>query len=115
MRAVRLPGQPRTVLLLRTLAPALVVGVLGAQGLLNIADRDRAVAVWLLLGQSVPLALRSRFGLPVLVVTTAASGVQLLLGMPATNAKSRTGGGRCQRGFTDPLVALPSSVLPAGE
>jgi signal transduction histidine kinase len=64
----------------------MVVGVLGAQGLMHIEDQDRAVAVWLLLVQSLPLALRSRLGVPVLVVTTAASGLQLLLGMPATNA-----------------------------
>ncbi|HEX8511322.1 MAG TPA: histidine kinase [Propionibacteriaceae bacterium] len=72
--------------LLRALAPALVVGVLGTQGLMNIEERDRAVAVWLLLGQSLPLVLRSRLGVSVLVVTTSASGLQLLLGMPATNA-----------------------------
>ncbi len=86
MRAVPLSGRVRAVGLLRALAPAMVVGVLGAQGLMNIEDRDRAVAVWLLLGQSLPLVLRSRFGVPVVVVTTAASGLQLLLGMPATNA-----------------------------
>ncbi len=86
MRAVPLSGRVRAVGLLRALAPAMVVGVLGAQGLMNIEDHDRAVAVWLLLGQSLPLVLRSRFGVPVLIVTTAASGLQLLLGMPATNA-----------------------------
>ena len=86
MRAVPLSGSARAVGLLRALAPALVVGVLGAEGLMHIEERDRAVAVWLLLGQSVPLALRSRLGVPVLVVTTAASGLQLVLGMPATNA-----------------------------
>src|SRR4028118_1214548 len=86
MRAVPLSGSARAVGLLRALAPAMVVGLLGAEGLMHIEGRDRAVAVWLLLGQSLPLALRSRLGVSVLVLTTAASGLQLLLGMPATNA-----------------------------
>lgn len=80
----RIPSSPLG--LLRTVVPALMVGVLGAQGLVLVADRLRDVALWLLLFQSAPLLVRARFPLSVLGTTAAAAVVQVLLGMPATNA-----------------------------
>lgn len=72
--------------LLRTVLPALMIGVLGAQGLVLVEDQQRHVALWLLLLQCVPLLVRPRFPRSVLGVAVAAAMVQVLLGMPATNA-----------------------------
>lgn len=71
---------------LRALTPAAIVAVLGLQGLRYVQERDQAVALWLVAAQSLPLVWRSKRPTLVLGVTASAATVQLLLGLPATNA-----------------------------
>ena len=71
---------------LKALAPATVVAVLGLQGLRYVSDQDQTVALWLVVAQSLPLVWRSKLPTGVLGMTAAAAAVQMLLGLPATNA-----------------------------
>ena len=47
---------------------------------------EEPAELWLLLLQTVPLVVRRSFPVPVLVVTASAATVQMLIGMPQTNA-----------------------------
>jgi hypothetical protein len=60
--------------------------VLGLQGLRYVSDQDQTVALWLVVAQSLPLVWRSKLPTWVLGLTAAAAAVQMLLGLPATNA-----------------------------
>lgn len=66
------------------LGPALVVGALGAVTMLSF--EPRGMAVLLLLVQSLPLVARTRFPLPVLVITATGAVTQVLAGYPPSNA-----------------------------
>lgn len=82
------PGPAAGVRRLRTastaVGPALLVGLLAAPGV--TWPTQQPVELWLLLAQTVPLLVRSRWPVAVLCVTTAAAVVQVLVGLPLNNA-----------------------------
>lgn len=80
----RLRRQRGTGAVMRTMGPVVVVGLLGA---FSVPTFEHArLGLVLLLAQSLPLALRSRFPVPVLLITGGAAISQVLLGLPPTNA-----------------------------